>query len=436
MKTLTGFKGLLAAAVAAVGLAAFAENNPTITLDRVQQRYPWNGLVDIDFTVDLKGNDGNQYYVRLQAEVNEGGNIRTQTMGEFLDLTGLTNAVHGARRVTWNTALDYSGFLVKNAKVTAQLMRHDGDLSLTPYFCPWCYTVIDVSGGPTAKSYPHWNEYLENMEVSTNKFNTEEYKTNKIVLRRIQPGEFEIGTDDGADYEDVGDCDNGYDYEERHKVKLTKPYYIGMFEITRAQWRKVVAEPQGWESEAYVGTEGIVPMSKIGFENICGEDEFLDRLRKKSGLEDLNLPTEAQWENACRAGTTTSTYFGNNVSEDADLCKKYLWSKYLCSDGAVYHGVGLLLPNNWGLYDMLGNAAEGCLDTYEEELGSLLEGDYTDDDPLGGSGDYASLRGGSFDEELKWVRAAARKERRLKSVVYDHGGFRLARHTTTEPNQY
>lgn len=274
MKVLTGVKEMLAAAVAAAGLAAFAENNPTITLKRVQQRYPWNGLVDIDFNVELNGNDGNQYYVRLQSEVNEGGNIRTQTMGEFLDLAGLTNAVSGLSRVTWNTALDYSGFLVKNAKVTAQLMRHDGDddkLSRTPYFCPWCYTVIDVSGGPGAKSYPHWNEYLENMEVSTNKFNTEEYKTNKIVLRRIQPGKFQIGADDVGHEEGQGYYDNGYDYEIQHYVTLTKPYYIGMFEITRAQWRNVVAVPQDLSDQDYVGTEGIVPMSKIGFDNICGE---------------------------------------------------------------------------------------------------------------------------------------------------------------------
>lgn len=267
MKVLTGVKEMLAAAVAAAGLAAFAENNPTITLKRVQQRYPWNGLVDIDFNVELNGNDGNQYYVRLQSEVNEGGNIRTQTMGEFLDLAGLTNAVSGLSRVTWNTALDYSGFLVKNAKVTAQLMRHDGDddkLSRTPYFCPWCYTVIDVSGGPGAKSYPHWNEYLENMEVSTNKFNTEEYKTNKIVLRRIQPGKFQIGADDVGHEEGQGYYDNGYDYEIQHYVTLTKPYYIGMFEITRAQWRNVVAVPQDLSDQDYVGTEGIVPMSKIG----------------------------------------------------------------------------------------------------------------------------------------------------------------------------
>ena len=310
-------------------------------------------------------------------------------------------------------------------------MRHDGDLSLTPYFCPWCYTVIDVSGGQTAKSYPHWNEYLANMEVSTNKFNTEEYKTKKIVLRRIQPGTFLMGSPDHES--GYGTGSGSFDYETQHNVTLTKPYYIGMFELTRAQWRIVAAEPEGWTSEDYVGTEGIVPMSKIGFDSICGEDRFLDRLRKESGLEDLNLPTEAQWENACRAGTPTSTYFGDNVAGNTELCKKYLWSRFSCGDGVVYHGVGLLLPNAWGLYDMLGNAAEGCLDRYETDMGCNLPSDPVFD-PLTVSGEYVSLRGGSFNDALSRVRAAVRKKRVLTSAEYTKGGFRLARHTTTEAN--
>ena len=448
MKVLTGVKAMLAVAMAAVGLAAFAEN-PTITLNRVQQRYPWNGLVDIDFTVDLKGNNGNQYYVRLQAEVNEGGNIRTQTMGEFLDLAGLTNAVHGARRVTWNTALDYSGFLVKNAKVTAQLMRHGGDLSLTPYFCPWCYTVIDVSGGPDAKSYPHWNEYLANMEVSTNKFNTEEYKTNKIVLRRIQPGTFIMGSPADEYGREPNDY---YNKETQHSVTLTESYYIGMFPITQKQWENVMgANPsefkpaEGEEDPTVLAEKAACPVEKVSYRTIRGGSEdginvsvlsngvvgatsFLGILRDKTGLSDLDLPTGAQWEFAARAGTTTSTFFGNNVTNLlASVLDKYMW--YVSNAHSMTHGVGQKIPNQWGLYDTLGNVWEACLDRVTFAPNDDW-GEEAVTDPLRAvEKGYLELRGSSWTYDIRLQRSAIRLGNSGTGTETKSSGFRLSRHS-------
>ena len=124
--------------------------------------------------------------------------------------------------------------------------------------------------------------------------------------------------------------------------------------------------------------------------------EFCRKLSEKEGLE-YRLPTEAEWEYACRAGTTTVYSFGDDVSELA----RYGW--FSSNSGRTTHPVGGKRPNAWGLYDMHGNVFEWCQDWY----GDYPSGSVTD--PTGpASGDSRVLRGGSFGLRASDVRSAFR----------------------------
>ena len=192
MKVLTGVKALLAAAVAAAGLAAFAEVGPSVTLNRVQQRYPWNGMVDIDYTVANVPEPAN-YFVRFTATTKTGAKYVAH---EMLDASTLINASNGTYRVTWVASAegtvfqDCAEFFAKDAKYKAEIVYSGSDKSQIPY--PF-YVVIDVSGGKDATSYPVAYEYFANTHLATNKYNTAEYKTNKIVLRKIHARTFTMG---------------------------------------------------------------------------------------------------------------------------------------------------------------------------------------------------------------------------------------------------
>jgi formylglycine-generating enzyme required for sulfatase activity len=161
-------------------------------------------------------------------------------------------------------------------------------------------------------------------------------------------------------------------------------------------------------------------------------DSFVGRLRAKTGLTTLDLPTEAQWEYACRAGTTTALNSGNDLlafTECPNMSEvgRYYYnhpggfsnSQDVSTDGGTAK-VGSYLPNGWGLYDMHGNVTEWCLDWYE---------DYHDPtvDPVGAaSGSSRVARGGDWNNYAMRCRSATRTGG-TPSVRYTTFGFRLSR---------
>ncbi len=182
-------------------------------------------------------------------------------------------------------------------------------------------------------------------------------------------------------------------------VTISKPFYIGVTEVTQRQWRAVMAtEPwSGRDSAKSDPNNAASYVSKRDIEAFCG------RLSKKTSRK-ITLPTEAQWEYACRAGTGSAFCFGDDPSRLGDFAWFGLDKK---GSEAFAHPVGKKKPNAWGLYDMHGNVYEWCLDPYDED--SYTKAGNTDPICPGPDGLHV-VRGGSFTETGSSCRSSNRNK--------------------------
>ncbi|NBS91600.1 formylglycine-generating enzyme family protein, partial [bacterium] len=194
------------------------------------------------------------------------------------------------------------------------------------------------------------------------------------------------------------------DDETQHEVTLTKPFYMGKYEVTQEQWESVMGNNPSSRTKG-----AKLPVTDVSWED-C--QEFIKKLNAKT-KGGYRLPTEAEWEYSCRAGTSTAYSFGNNLMK-AD-------ANYDDSKIGKPVAVGSYKPNAFGLYDMHGNVWEWCEDWHSE----YPTGAVTDTaGPLTGNGRV--LRGGSFGYLVSWARSSYRAYGTAASRnVY--GGFRLAR---------
>ncbi len=281
------------------------------------------------------------------------------------------------------------------------------------------YMVVDLSGGPEAANYPV--SYLN--AVPPDGW-TDEYKTTKLVMRRIPAGTFTMGSPTN----ELG----RYTNEPQHQVTLTKDFYIGVFEVTQKQWERVMGNwPSYFANISYRETR---PVERVTYYEIrenpansaispnwpqssqVHAESFMGRLRAKTGLATFDLPTEAQWEYACRAGTTTALNSGKNLT-GTESCPNmaevgryhynhpggYSSSSSVTTDGGTTK-VGSYLPNAWGLYDMHGNVWEWCLDWYVSAPAGAL------DPPGADSGSLRVLRGGGWNGYAGNCRSAYRRD--------------------------
>ncbi|MFH1422540.1 MAG: SUMF1/EgtB/PvdO family nonheme iron enzyme, partial [Planctomycetota bacterium] len=228
--------------------------------------------------------------------------------------------------------------------------------------------------------------------------------TNSIGMqfKLIPAGSFVMGSPDS----DMSGA-NG-DEKPQHTVNITRSFYIGIYEVTQAQWREVMGN-----NPSYFSGDNL-PVECVSWDDVQG---FITALNNREGVTYYRLPTEAEWEYACRAGSTTRYCFG----DDTGLLGDYAW--YWSNSGNTTHPVGTKLPNAWGLYDMHGNVWEWCNDWYGETY-------YTSspaNDPQGpASGQYRVLRGGCWSNFVNSCRSAVRY-RYWSSYRYFLIGFRLAR---------
>lgn len=310
------------------------------------------------------------------------------------------------------------------------------------------YLVIDLSGGADAASYP-----VSELPAPPPRGWPDEYRTSKLLLRRIPAGSFQMGSPS----DEVG----RWFAEDLHQVTLTKDFYIGVFEVTQVQWELVMGgRPSGFENVLYYATRPVECVSYYDIREIPGDgltggaddpavdwpinsdvnaDSFMGRLRTKTGLAALDLPTEAQWEYACRAGTSTALNSGFDLTNTLQDAHMHAVGRYAhnggtnavhswCAPVSATAKVGSYRPNAWGLYDMHGNVVEWCLDWYTAPLEDAT-------DPAGALEDTGtrSARGGCWGVDAWQCRSACRGERASPEGFWDTVGFRVAM-TVTPPN--
>ena len=268
-----------------------------------------------------------------------------------------------------------------------------------PSFGEHPYCVIDLTRGMTPNS-----SALSFLDDVPEGGWGRAFKTDKLLLRRIEPGKFK--------------------FQGRFDVEITRPFYIGVFEVTARQFEHVtgvrfdadrpidavaVTGPSWWLVRCDPDAGGKAadaydwPVSRKVF-----KDSFVGRLSCLTGRS-FDLPTEAQWEYACKAGTSTKYSLGEEVENKRDL---FPFVHYDCTPVWHYGGndlyVGRLLPNRWGLYDMLGNVAEMCLDNASDPVEGVAPRD-----PLGPLYDVKYdgcrvLRGGSVRNGAEKCTAESR----------------------------
>jgi formylglycine-generating enzyme required for sulfatase activity len=223
-------------------------------------------------------------------------------------------------------------------------------------------------------------------------------KASGIELKLIYAGSFTMG---------AGDSEAESAEAPPHSVTITKPYYIGVYEVTKTQWRAVMG-----------GDRANVPVTNISWEKIAGANGFVRKLNAAAGVTTIDgtvyeyaLPSEAQWEFAARGGAA-GVYSWGSAEPGA-----FAW--YLGNAALAIHTVGSKEPNGYGLFDTGGNAAEWVYDCYDDyESGAKI-------DPVNGdcAGDRV-VRGGSYADGIGGLRVTRRI--RYPKIHSDEGiGFRL-----------
>jgi formylglycine-generating enzyme required for sulfatase activity len=235
--------------------------------------------------------------------------------------------------------------------------------------------------------------------------------TNSIgmKLKLIPAGEFLMGSPD-SDSEAVAD------EKPQHRVTITKPFYLGVYEVTQAEYQRVMGTNPSAYSTAKVGQDTSQhPVDQVSWEDTVEFCRQLSELPDEKAAGRLyRLPTAAEWEYACRAGSATKYSFGDSESQLGD----YAWYDDSNSESSA-HPVGQKKPNAFGLYDMHGNVWEWCQDWYAPYAGEAS-------DPQGpASGSRRVYRGGCWFSTARNCRSAYRF--RLSPAYRNLNlGFRLA----------
>ena len=239
----------------------------------------------------------------------------------------------------------------------------------------------------------------------------------------IKAGEFVMGTEEHGETNDVP-----------HTVKITRPFEMGKYEITQSQWEALM----GTNPSYFKGPN--LPVENVSWEDV---QAFITKLNELNDGYNYRLPTEAEWEYACRAGSKakyesnleTVAWYGDNSglkqlnSEDLWTNNRQNYNKLLIENGGQTHRVGAKRPNAWGLYDMQGNVWEWCQDWYGENYYS----ESSVNDPTGpSSGTQRINRGGSWYSQTGRCQTTIRGKDSPETKLYNLG-FRLVRVKSSKP---
>ncbi len=253
----------------------------------------------------------------------------------------------------------------------------------------------------TAKTYQsRWARYLRVPLVETNSLG--------MKLAIIPPGEFKMG----SSTELIEDETKTYADEQwyrpqlpgegpAHRVQITRPFWLGVTEVTQEQYQAVMdSNPSHLQGDPKRPVEQVTADQAVEF---CRR---LSELPKEKAVgREYRLPTEAQWEYACRAGSTGAWSFSDSLRPLSRAAEEKLLGEYGWVSCAETHPVGQKRANPWGLYDMYGNVMEWCLDWYEPHYYA----NSPTDDPTGpAEGSFRPCRGGSYFVGPQYSRSAFR----------------------------
>jgi formylglycine-generating enzyme required for sulfatase activity len=236
----------------------------------------------------------------------------------------------------------------------------------------------------------------------------------------VPPGTYQRGSP-------ISEAGAHADERPQHQVTLTRPFYLGRYEVTQAQWTAVMgSNPSRCSDPGPDGDQSRLPVENVSYIMIAGEDG-LGGEHTFLGETGCRLPTEAEWEYACRAGTTTPFSFGVTLS----TYQANYDCRFLNANGSEGRGrmqttpAGIYPGNPWGLHDMHGNVWEWCADWYDETAYATCSDGVTDPKgpPLGSS---RMVRGGGWSYAPTMHRSAYR-DFTPPSLADDHLGFRVAR---------
>ena len=323
----------------------------------------------------------------LKAYYNNGGNLLA-----LYDGLGLTK--YGASAyVTRDGDPSYSSTRYYFAS------RHEGTL-------PSHYLAHDNIAGYTL-SLGSWDGSNQIMAIKKSP-GVPADTTNSLGMKfvYIEPGTFTMGSPTS----ELGRESN----ETQHQVTLTKGYYMQTTEVTQGQWKAVM----GTNPSSFDTCGDNCPVEGVSWNDAQSFITALNAL----GEGTYRLPTEAQWEYACRAGSTTAFANGEITQTRCDNDPNLNAMGWYCGNaGVTPHPVAQKQANAWGLYDMHGNVFEWCQDWYDDyPSGSVT-------DPIGPtSGSYRVFRGGSWGYDSQYCRSAIRYHGTTDYRYYDFGGFRVA----------
>ena len=226
----------------------------------------------------------------------------------------------------------------------------------------------------------------------------------KLDMVLIPAGKFKMGSpaSEKGRFNPASKIGSEVGDETQHEVTITKPFYMGKFEVTQEQWETVMGNNPSSKTKG-----AKLPVTDVSWND---SKEFIKKLNASTKVN-YRLPSEAEWEYACRAGTSTVYSFGDNLTNsDANI------------NGGGIKAVGSYKPNAFGLYDMHGNVFELC----EDRCANYPTGPVTD--PIGpASGRDCVFRGGAYTCTVLGVRSAYRNSDLGPTDRFGSFGFRLAR---------
>ena len=364
---------LLAIAMNAAVPAATDAGEPSITVNSVAQRWPWNNKIDVTYTVTNGQDRAAGLYCGVEFTITDGGKshvLHGYTVGASAegDADGTTHAV---------VLTAPSGIRSANCTISATLFTTNVPSGND-------YMIINLASGEI-----YYEGLMDTQDASNARYNVAEYKEGKMVLRKVPKW---------ADHGDLPNADaltalGGYptghaDYSTNNSRKYwqtAKDYYIGIFTVTQKQYTNLgKSNPSQMTKEKTGDMVAHRPVERLKWADLRSSiapatalpvvtslsGTFLQRLNYRTGnLHAFDLPTEAMFELAARAGATTVYTWGDDKEKVPDycICASNYGGTTQGSDktdgkGDYTCAVGSKLPNNWGIYDTAGNVWEWCRD--------------------------------------------------------------------------